>query len=529
MTITNQYATVLQPNSNYININGGESQSNTNYFSVQVNGDCPNNYNIPVVLDVVTSLETWQYFFALNVYRPELEMSTYMLNDADGNNNGVPDPGETIKLGLSILNNSYSTAIDVIGEVSTTDPLLTITNSHNNYGNLNPGQSIQKIFEIEISEDAEAQSALPYLFSITSGNTVPIDVNLAFGVTVSPSILDESFEDFLPEGWTIDEHQQNWQNYDSNNAGGTQLLNQSSVQFGWFLDGNSYDINNWYIDDVYLNATLGNSAVISGNIMVNDGNISPLQSIVTANIFSTQPDSLGDYELLVSPGEYSQISASMEYCSTDTVNNISLVFGEFLENIDFDLEYLNHPTELNYVLDETFIDLSWNISDEATPDEYNIYRQKDSGDFIYITSTNETNYSETVLELHNYRYFVTAIYDNDESAQSNEIEFFVEAVSNEDNDVVPLVTEMTGNYPNPFNPTTNIAFSVSETQNIKITVFNIKGQLVKELINEPVESGYHNILWNGKDTNNKQVSTGVYFMKFDSKEIHQIRKSLLLK
>jgi len=85
---------------------------------------------------------------------------------------------------------------------------------------------------------------------------------------------------------------------------------------------------------------------------------------------------------------------------------------------------------------------------------------------------------------------------------------------------VPLITELNGNYPNPFNPETSIKFALKEAGNVRIDVFNIKGQHVKTLINEHLEAAHHSVVWDGKDTNGVNVSSGVYFYKNGLSQIH---------
>ena len=85
------------------------------------------------------------------------------------------------------------------------------------------------------------------------------------------------------------------------------------------------------------------------------------------------------------------------------------------------------------------------------------------------------------------------------------------------------------NYPNPFNPTTTIAFNLSSKSDVIVEVYNIKGQRVKQLIREKLQAGKHSLEWNGKDTDNKSVSTGVYFYKISTNKDSKVRKMLLLK
>jgi len=86
------------------------------------------------------------------------------------------------------------------------------------------------------------------------------------------------------------------------------------------------------------------------------------------------------------------------------------------------------------------------------------------------------------------------------------------------------------NYPNPFNPITTISFSTQENSKINLSIYNIKGQKIKTLIDDEIDKGNHSISWNGEDENNKSVSSGVYFYKINvNNETKIVNKSLLLK
>ena len=86
-----------------------------------------------------------------------------------------------------------------------------------------------------------------------------------------------------------------------------------------------------------------------------------------------------------------------------------------------------------------------------------------------------------------------------------------------------------GNYPNPFNPTTTISFSLPNEQEIELTIFNIKGQKVKTLYSGTADVGEHTIIWEGKDNNDKQVGSGIYFYKLETNNKELTRKMLMMK
>ena len=88
---------------------------------------------------------------------------------------------------------------------------------------------------------------------------------------------------------------------------------------------------------------------------------------------------------------------------------------------------------------------------------------------------------------------------------------------------------LNGNYPNPFNPTTTISFSLPTEQDIELAIFNIKGQKVKTLYSGTADIGEHNIVWEGKDINDKRVSSGLYFYKLKTNNKEITRKMIMLK
>jgi hypothetical protein len=86
------------------------------------------------------------------------------------------------------------------------------------------------------------------------------------------------------------------------------------------------------------------------------------------------------------------------------------------------------------------------------------------------------------------------------------------------------------NYPNPFNPTTVIEFSVQNDCKIDLTIFNIKGQKVKTITSNEFTKGTHSIIWNGVDEFGKSVSSGIYYYKLNTNgKTEAVKKCLLLK
>jgi len=99
----------------------------------------------------------------------------------------------------------------------------------------------------------------------------------------------------------------------------------------------------------------------------------------------------------------------------------------------------------------------------------------------------------------------------------------------EDDISIPAVTALKGNYPNPFNPSTTIAFDLAEEGLVSIDVFNIKGQKVKTVTNELMKAGRYSVVWNGDDNIGRAVGSGVYFYRMTSGQYTKTQKMLLMK
>lgn len=93
----------------------------------------------------------------------------------------------------------------------------------------------------------------------------------------------------------------------------------------------------------------------------------------------------------------------------------------------------------------------------------------------------------------------------------------------------PKFTDISSIYPNPFNPTTKIQYSISEGSAVEIEVFNIKGQKVTTLISQYHEPGNYEVMWQGKDRNGRNVGSGVYFCKLKTNSKQIIRKMVMVK
>jgi hypothetical protein len=97
---------------------------------------------------------------------------------------------------------------------------------------------------------------------------------------------------------------------------------------------------------------------------------------------------------------------------------------------------------------------------------------------------------------------------------------------------IPKSIELFQNYPNPFNPTTSIQFAVKggpSPLHTTLKIYNLRGQLVKTLLDEDKPGGNYTLLWDGRDEGGKAVSSGIYFYKLTAGSFSEIKRMVLLK
>ncbi|MCK5052372.1 MAG: T9SS type A sorting domain-containing protein [Candidatus Cloacimonetes bacterium] len=218
-------------------------------------------------------------------------------------------------------------------------------------------------------------------------------------------------------------------------------VGSATFQIAWVFDGDSYNINNWWVDDVMLIGPYSSPdpGYITGTVTLEGGTGDVEDVQVIAAYMTVNPDAAGFYEIEILPGTF-DVTAILDGYDPDMVAGVVV----------------------------------------------------------------------------------------DEGATTSDVDLVLEAIVGADDEVV-ITTKLLSNYPNPFNPVTNIAYSINETGNVTIDVYNLKGQLVKSLVNKVLETGDHIVTWNGRDNSNKSVASGVYFYKMKSSNFTATKKMILMK
>ena len=96
-------------------------------------------------------------------------------------------------------------------------------------------------------------------------------------------------------------------------------------------------------------------------------------------------------------------------------------------------------------------------------------------------------------------------------------------------ELIPMQYALYQNFPNPFNPVTEIQFDVPDVSAVDLVVYNLMGQQVRQLVSSELQAGYHRVVWDGLNDRGESVSTGVYIYSLTSPSFHNTKKMVLLK
>jgi hypothetical protein len=106
--------------------------------------------------------------------------------------------------------------------------------------------------------------------------------------------------------------------------------------------------------------------------------------------------------------------------------------------------------------------------------------------------------------------------------------FVLDPVANEDEVVPVTVTALNGNFPNPFNPETTINYDLKESAKVRLEVYNLKGQLVRSLVNDNQSAGRYRVVFDARDNRGNSLASGVYLYRLHAGDYTATRKMMLM-
>ena len=156
---------------------------------------------------------------------------------------------------------------------------------------------------------------------------------------------------------------------------------------------------------------------------------------------------------------------------------------------------------------------------------------EDSSTYVFSELIQDTSITIALEDNAQYYWIVIALDTDDFIVGSNDNtpNTMVVGTLSIDGVDIPEVFALHQNYPNAFNPNTQIKYDLPEDALVNITIYDIMGRSIRSLVNSNQTAGYRSIRWDGKNNLGEGVSAGMYIYMIQAGEFRQVRKMVLLK
>jgi hypothetical protein len=194
--------------------------------------------------------------------------------------------------------------------------------------------------------------------------------------------------------------------------------------------------------------------------------------------------------------------------------------------VSFEVWRLDPPRDLAASVANHDVELRWRPPVSAVPEphldawrDYSVWR-----DGARIATRSDTFFTDVSVPDGDYVYRVTAGYDGGESEPSDSVSVHVPASAADVPGAMPREFALGPCYPNPFNPVTVVQFDVPRAAQVRVTVRDVLGRHVTDLVSGTVAAGRHSVLWDCSS-----CSSGLYWVTMQSEGFHAVRKAVLIR
>jgi hypothetical protein len=534
LSTTCDYVTLLTSTATVPNIPASGNVTVNNIFSLQISTSIPDQMEVPLVITISDGTNQWVAERSFTVNAPNLAFGQPVLFDTNGN--GFLEPGENVSITLDVSNTGHMPAENGLVSIIENNPDVTLNNTSFMLPALAVGVNVPLNFTVSLGAGLQSGAVVPIGLALTAGV-----YNVNECILLPIGVSGEGFEsgDFSAYPW-VNTSSVPWaiqsgstNAYSGNYCAKSGLIgNNASTALSLTLNigasGNisfyrkvsseaNYDFLKFSIDGVEMGSWSGNQAWAQVSYPVSAGNRT-FSWEYSKDVSYTSGSDCAWIDGIVFPMS-GNTDVAMIWVPQDefTFENVQ---GNDQLSADFQVRNLGTLALSGMISVPTSFTL-WQNGNQL-PDDYSY--QITAGGTGLFTMTYVAPNPAVNLDLQ------MTITSNDPANPTLTIPIHIIVSSaSDDPGSIPLVTALEGNYPNPFNPETAIRFSTREAAHVRLAIYNVKGQLVRVMVNQDLPSGNHCLIWNGKDDQGRSVSSGIYMYRMETPGYTKTLKMMLMK
>ncbi len=545
------------------NIDPNASVTEMGAFEFTVNELIEDQHVVQFDMDITDGADTWNSVFNITLNAPVVEIGTFYVDDAYGNNNGRLDPGENADIIVVNMNEGSSDALDALATAATSSGLITINNSTYDLETIEAGETKNAVFNVTVDANAQIGDVVEIGYSVLAG-VYGADLTLALNIgLVIEDFESAGFDSYEWEfggaaDWQIDGNDPYEGDYaaksgtitDDQTSDLTITVNVTADdQISFFRKVSSednYDYLRFYIDGVQQGEWAGEAGweevsypVTAGEhtfkwAYEKDYSVSSNGDCAWIDFIIFPPFAGGAAPLTVTAsanpsdlclGESSQLNAfasggnggyTYEWNPTTGLSDPNIY--DPVATPDETITYTVVVGDGNSTISDD-VTLTVNAVPETpviTQETENLVSSAISGNQWYDSNgeiTGATGQTYTPSATDTYYVIVTSEYGC-ESDMSNELYFIYTGIIEIENG------ENVNIFPNPFTNEFSLDFSLTTSSSIKVTIYNTFGQQVAVIEdNSKRTSGNHRIRFDASN-----LEQGVYFLHFETEEYKLVKR-----
>jgi hypothetical protein len=455
LSSSDTWISVGSGSASFPDIPGGATETGTPPFAITVADGCPDGH--VAVLDLtITSDEArgaWSGAITLPICSPVLAAGSYDTDDTwGGDGDGVPEPGEHVRVMVEIVNSGHSDAIGVTASLDSDDPGVVVTAGDVEVQRIAAGESSQAVFEIGIGHGVIAPHFPELRLDLgAEGETAWSDTIV---VAIGSAGFAHDFEQG-DQGWTHGGTSDLWNRTDNRSHSGS---------------------TSWYC------GTPGSWEYVNG-----------MNSTLDSPPFVLGADMELSFWCWYSLPIYHEDGLFVELLSSD---------GAAIDTLDF-------------IGSGGALETLGSIGNDWLEYRYALAGQ--TGDTVRVRFRFTTDATEVD----------EGVYIDDAAVATAAAPSGTGVADSEQEE--PRIGYLHQNAPNPFGLSTTITFSLRESGDVVLAIYNIQGRLIRTLKEGPHSAGDHEVTWDGKDDLGADVAAGVYLYRLAIGEYEEARKMILVR
>jgi hypothetical protein len=498
-------------------------------FQIYINQDCPVGQSFTLQLHITCDTSFWDYSNEANVKGCKINLGNFIIYDpcAAPEMNFRLDPGETDVVVLSVMNSGEDIAPDLAGILISDDPFITVTDSTGSFGTLNIGDlamNMENVFMVSVSPSCPTGYLAGFtLKAFTQNGNYPYQSLIDFEIPVTMLVpadytgpdaygyyaysSEDSFYDQTPAF--------NWIELEGTGTlMGLPLISDYTATVSLPFTFKYYGINYNQVrisTDGWMAFGSGTQTASVNMPLPNNDNINSMVGVFW--------DDLYDNEFFMGKilyfNDYVNHRYIIEWDSISHNSFSSTPVKEYFEAILLDPAY--YPTATG----DGDIIVQYRVLSDISSNTIGIENQSQDIGLQYVYNT---VYDPTASELTDglaIRFTTEPPFANILTGEGE--------IGNGHSKPGPGTFCLAQNHPNPFSSFTRIDYSLPEQSRVTLSVYDIRGELVRTLFVGKQPAGTYSIEWNSLDNAGSPVSPGVYFCRLKTDRYSGTLKMFLLK